>query len=385
MKFPMRRFFLLEPDVHFLNHGSYGATPRPVFADYQAWQLRVERQPVQFFGRDLVGLMQEARAALAAYLATEADHLVYVPNATFAVNIIARSLALQPGDEILTCDHEYGACVNAWEYSAAQRGATVVRRAVPVPVTDTAAVVDAIWQGVTPRTRVIFLSHITSPTALILPIAEIGRRARDAGIFTVIDGAHAPGQIPLDLTALPIDFYLGNAHKWLCSPKGAAFLHAQPHVQDLLEPLVVGWGWGPQKALDYGNPFLERLQFLGTNDFSSYLAVPAAIRFQQEHDWDAQRARCHDLLHAAITEIAARSGRPLIYPDDSWYMQMAVAPLPDIDDPVAFRTRLIEKYRVEVPVGQWQGHTQVRISVQAYNTQADLDALIQALACELEI
>lgn len=381
----MRRFYLLDPDVHFLNHGSYGATPRPVFADYHAWQLRMERQPVQFFGRDLTGLLKEARDLLATYLGTDGDNLVYVPNATFGVNIIARSIALQPGDEILTCDHEYGACVNAWEYSAAQRGATVVRRSVPVPVVDTASVVDAIWQGVTPNTRVIFLSHITSPTALILPIEEIGRRAREAGIYTVIDGAHAPGQLPLNLTDMPVDFYLGNAHKWLSSPKGAAFLHADPRVQDIIEPLVVGWGWGPQKSINFGSPFLERLQFLGTNDLSAYLAVPAAIRFQEEHDWAQQRARCHALLRATITEIAARSGQPLIYPDDSWYVQMAVAPLPDIADSQEFRLRLVEQYRVEVPVFPWEGHSQVRISVQAYNTQEDLDALLHALACELGI
>lgn len=379
----MRRFYLLDPDVHFLNHGSYGATPRPVFADYHAWQLRMERQPVQFFGRDLAGLFQEARAALAAYLNTQPQNLVYVPNATFGVNIIARSLNLQPGDEILTCDHEYGACLNAWEFSAGQRGATVVRRPLELPIQDAEQLVEAFWHGVTPQTRVIFLSHITSPTALILPIEEIGRRARAAGILTVVDGAHAPGQIPLDLTELPIDFYLGNGHKWLSSPKGAAFLHAQPQVQDLVEPLVVGWGWGPQKGLDLGSPFLDRLQFLGTNDLSAYLAVPAAIRFQEEHDWPQQRIRCHALLRGAIHEIAERSGLPLLYPDDSWYVQMAVAPLPDIEAPRDFARHLVETYRVEVPISHWQGRTQMRISVQAYNTQEDLDALLHALACEL--
>ncbi len=209
--------FMLRPDVTFLNHGSFGACPRPVFETYQCWQRELELEPVEFLGRRVPGLLREARQVLAEYVGVQPGTLVFVPNATFGVNIVARSLELAPGDEVLGTDHEYGAAEHAWQFSCGKRGATYIRQPIPLPVSDASDVIDALWAGVTDRTRVIFLSHITSPTAIIFPIAEICRRARAAGIMTVIDGAHAPGQIPLDLAAIDPDFYTGNCHKWLCS------------------------------------------------------------------------------------------------------------------------------------------------------------------------
>ncbi|MBU0496050.1 MAG: aminotransferase class V-fold PLP-dependent enzyme [Chloroflexi bacterium] len=208
----LRDLFLLRPDVIFFNHGSFGACPRPVFEAYQAWQLELERQPVEFLGRRHAALMHEARAALEAFVGAAADDLVYIPNATTGVNIVARSLPLAPGDEVLTTDHEYGAMDRTWRFVCGQRGTRYVRQPVPLPITSVEQVVDAIWAGVTPHTRVLFLSHITSPTAVTLPVTELVHRAREAGLITVIDGAHAPGQVPLDLTALGVDFYLANCH-----------------------------------------------------------------------------------------------------------------------------------------------------------------------------
>ncbi|MBN1661062.1 MAG: aminotransferase class V-fold PLP-dependent enzyme, partial [Anaerolineae bacterium] len=243
----IRDLFLLQPDVVFLNHGSFGACPRSVFEVYQRWQLELERQPVEFLGRRAPELMRAARQALGSYLGAEADDLVYVPNATTGLNAVARALPLLPGDEVLATDHEYGALDRTWRFVCARRGARYVNQPVPLPVESAEQVVEAIWGGVTERTRVLFLSHITSPTALILPVEALVRRARSAGILTVIDGAHVPGQTPLDLEALGADFYSGNCHKWLCSPKGAGFLYARREVQNLLEPLVVSWGWQPEE------------------------------------------------------------------------------------------------------------------------------------------
>ena len=230
MTLPFRDEFLLDPDVVFLNHGSFGATPRPVFETYQDWQRRLEWQPVQFLGTDIAAYLAEARRALGRYLNVAADDLVYVPNATFGVNVVARSLRLEPGDEVLATDHEYGACENAWLFMGRERGFRYVRQPIPLPLSSAADVMEQFWAGVTPRTKVIFLSHITSPTAMRLPVEAICERARAAGILTVIDGAHAPGQIPLDLTTVGADFYAGNCHKWLCAPKGAGFLFARPEV-----------------------------------------------------------------------------------------------------------------------------------------------------------
>jgi isopenicillin-N epimerase len=231
--------YLLDPHIIFLNHGSFGATPREVMMAYQEWQLRLENQPVQFMTRELLPALQHARQILGEHLNADADDLVYIPNATYGLNIIARSLQLEPGDEILTTDHEYGACENVWNCIGQKNGSVFVKQSIPLPMASPAEIADHFWQGVTPRTRVIFISHITSPTALRLPVEIICKRARAAGILTIIDGAHAPGQISLDLTDINPDFYIGNCHKWLQSPKGAGFLYAQRAIQTLLEPLVI--------------------------------------------------------------------------------------------------------------------------------------------------
>lgn len=210
----MKTQFLLDPDVVFLNHGSFGATPRPVFKAYQQWQLHMERQPVQFFITEIADHFANARQSLAAFLQAGSNDLVFVPNATFGVNIVARSLLLGPGDEVLTTNHEYGACENVWRFLSQKQGFSYRQQSIPLPLPNDEAIVDLLWQGVTEKTKVIFLSHITSSTAVRFPVQEICQRAREAGILTVVDGAHAPGQIPLNLTQIGADFYTGNCHKW---------------------------------------------------------------------------------------------------------------------------------------------------------------------------
>ena len=377
----LRQEFLLDPDVIFLNHGSFGATPRPVFESYQVWQRRLEWQPVQFLGTDIAAYLAEARQALGSYLNVAADDLVYVPNATFGVNVVARSLQLGPGDEVLATDHEYGACENAWLFMSRERGFRYARQPIPLPLASAADVVEQFWAGVTPQTKVIFLSHITSPTAMRLPVEAICARARAAGILTVIDGAHAPGQISLDLTAMGADFYTGNCHKWLCAPKGAGFLFARPEVQHLVEPLIIGWGWGEGRTFTFGSDYLDYLQYPGTNDYAAYLAVPAAIAFQAQHDWEVIRAGCRALVERAIGRINGLTGLPLLYPEPvgDAYSQMAIAALPDSIDLTVMKKRLIEEFRVEIPLIRWNGRQFIRISIQGYNDENDIDALLAAL------
>jgi len=209
----LKDYFLLNPDIVFLNHGSFGATPKPVFEAYQSWQLRLERQPVLFLGRELDGLLKVSRRALGKYLNADADDLVYIPNATHGVNIIAHSLDLKPGDEILTTDHEYGACDYTWDFICGKTGAKYIHQPIPLPVHSEEEIADQIWLGVTPRTKAVYLSHITSPTALRLPVEQICQHAREAGILTIVDAAHPPGQIPVDLQALGADIVFGNCHK----------------------------------------------------------------------------------------------------------------------------------------------------------------------------
>jgi len=371
---------LLDPDIVFLNHGSFGATPRPVFDVYQEWQRRLEGQPVQFIGRDLTDHFLQARSVLGDYLNVPAADLAFIPNATTGINIVVRSLPLKPGDEILTTDHEYGACLNALAFVCRETGATVVQRSIPLPAASQEEIVDHLWQGVTPCTRLIYLSHITSATALCLPVDVICQRAREHGIMTLVDGAHAPGQVPLNLSEMGPDFYTGNCHKWLSAPKGSAFLYVRPEHQLVIEPLVVSWGWGDESTLDFGSPFLNCLQWGGTLDASAYLSVPAAIQFQQERDWPVVRERCHNLVREAVYRVSDLTGLPPLYADgDGLYHQMATMPLPPGTDLPALKTQLYDDYRIEIPTVDWQNHPFIRISIQGYNSAGDVDALVSAL------
>ncbi len=374
----LRSQFLLDPDAVFLNHGSFGACPKPVFDVYQRWQRELERQPVRFFQRRIVELMAEARAALASYLNCGADEVVYFPNPTTAVNMVARSLELRPGDEILSTDHEYGALDRTWRFLCQKAGASYIRRPIPLPVSAPQDVVEAVWSGVTERTRAVFISHLTSPTALIFPVAEICRQARAAGLLTLVDGAHAPGQLALDLTEVGADLYTGACHKWLCAPKGSAFLYARREIQSTLEPLIVSWGWEAENPSD--STFIDHHEWQGTRDMAAFLAVPDAIRFQRDHDWDAVRSRCHALARESRRRVHALTGLAPICPDTAgWYAQMYSATLPELDVKEAQRF-LRDVHQVEVPVFRWDDTPMLRVSVQAYNREQDLDTLLAGLA-----
>lgn len=373
MSAALRDLFLLDPSVIFLNHGSFGACPEPVFRVYQDWQRELERQPVEFLGRRADVLLDAARAPLAAYLGADLDEIIFVTNATIGLNQVARSLLLQPGDEILTSDHEYGALDYTWDFIASKAGAKVVRQTVPLPLNCAEDFIEAIWAGVTPRTRVLFLSHITSPTALIFPLEELCRRARAAGILSIVDGAHVPGQLDVNLHALGADFYSGNLHKWLCAPKGSAFLYARREHHTWLEPLVISWGW------HYGSSFVTQNQWQGTRDLAPFLSVPAAIEFQRAHDWPEIRRACHALARQTYQRITALTGlEPLSADSDQWFAQMVALPLPACDAEV-LKARLYDEYRIEVPVTRQGQRLCLRVSLQAYNSQADVDALLVAL------
>lgn len=386
----MREHFLLDPTLTFLNHGSFGACPREVLQAQQRWQAEMEANPVEFLGRRSAELLAQARAALGTYLGAHPDHLAFVPNATTGVNTVARSLDLQPGDEILTTDHEYGACDATWQWVCERTGATYRRVEIPLPfVRDEFA--DRVLEQIGPRTRLIFLSHITSTTALLFPVQAVCQGARERGVMTLIDGAHAPGQIDLKLDALGADFYTGNGHKWMCGPKGSAFLHARPEHHARLQAPVVSWGYvaeglGGHSGFDAytGSGVLQRrLQWQGTRDLSAWLALPAAIEFQRRHDWPALRSRGHRMAVAVMHELRTRWALQPIAPDED-FVQMAAIPVPhrSPQEAEALRRRLFDDSRIEVPVTQHAGHTFVRVSVQGYTTAADLQALKDAPALQ---
>ena len=374
----LKEYFLLDPEVTYLNHAAYGATPKPVFESFQRWQLQLEREPVDFLSRHFSERLAYSRSVLADYVGTERDNLVYVANGTTGLNIIAQGLALHPGDEVLTSDHEHGGIDRLWRYLMKKKGFTYVPREIPLPVTTHADFVEHFWQGVTGNTKVILLSHFTSPTSLIFPVKEICRRARAAGILTVIDGSHVPGQIPLAIDEIDPDFYVGILHKWVCAPKGCAFLYARPSVQLTIDPLIVSWGWEPR------NPgpsrFVEYHEWQGSRDISEYLAVPDAIAFQAEHNWDRVRLECRELARFAQQEVTKLSGVPPYHVDGSeWSGQVVCAQLPRDVNPDKLRDRLRFEYQIDVPVDVFHGWPRMRISIQGYNTYADVERLIYAL------
>lgn len=376
----MRDLFLLDPEVCFLNHGSYGACPAVVFAAYQDWQRQLERQPVAFMEpRHQAALNRGVRQALAAELGTEADDLVGMVNATEGLNIVLLGLELAPGDEIVTSDHEYAAMDKTLAVLCARTGAVVRRVTVPLPLISESAFADTVLAALTARTRVLFLSHITSPTALRLPLERVVAEARARGILTVIDGAHGPGQGPLDLGALGADAYAGNCHKWLLAPKGAAFLHVRPEHQAGIRPRIISHGWEPDGRAPFGtSAFLDRLEFQGTRDRAAWFAVPAALAFRAAHDWERVIARCAELIGETAERIAALSGyKPLASPVFR-AAQMVTLEVPPGEAP-GLHDRLLAEFGIEIPCLAWSGRRFVRLSVQGYTTRADCDRLVAAL------
>ncbi len=351
----MRSLFLLDPSIVFLNHGSFGACPRPVFEHYQELQRELERQPVEFLAleRRFPALYEEALAALAVFVGADPSRLAFTTNASSALNAVARSLALRPGDEVLSGDAEYGGMTILWDHVAARAGARIVRR----PFAD-------LEPG--PRTRVLFCSHVEWTTGRVNDVARICALAREHGALSVVDGAHAPGQLELDLDALGADVYVGNCHKWMCSPKGAGFVYARPEAQLLFDPLVVSWDFADEA------PFSVRHRWQGTRDPAALLAVPAAIRFLEEHDWAAVRDRCHTLLAGADLGLEPLTGD---------FAQMLGFRIHH-PDPASLKQRLFDDHRIEVPVFETPHGWVLRVSVQGYNDRSDLDALAAALtAC----
>ncbi|MBA4175796.1 MAG: aminotransferase [Leptothrix sp. (in: Bacteria)] len=380
----MRDLFLLDPDLVFLNHGSFGACPKDVLEAQHRWQLAMERNPVAFLGRRSADLLAQARAALGQALGARGDDLVFIPNSTTGVNVVAQSLPLRAGDEVLTTNLEYGACDAAWRRVCARHGAHYRAVEMTLPY-ERETLVERLMAAVTPRTRMLFVSHVTSTTALILPVAQICAAARERGIATLVDGAHAPGQIALDLDAIGADFYVGNCHKWLCAPKGSGFLHAKPEHHEMLDASVISWGYAAGTGGHSGfdaylgrSTFERRLQWQGTRDITPWLAVPAAIDFQQRHDWPSVRARCHEQASHALHALTRRHGLAPLAQDDDW-AQMVAIPVPP-QDPEALRSRLYRESGIEVPVTLHAGRVFVRVSVQGYNTPQEIERLLAAPA-----
>ncbi len=382
--------WILDPAVRHLNHGSFGATPRAVLDAQSALRERMERNLMQFFVRDWEPRFDAARAALGAFLGASGDDLAAIPNATAGVNTALRALRLAPGDELLVTDHEYNACANALQAVADAAGARVVVVAVPYPLRDASEVVEAIMARVTDRTRLALVDHVTSQTALVLPVERIVRELRARGVEVLVDGAHAPGMVPLDLDALGAAFYTGNLHKWVCAPKGAAFLHVRRDLQPRVHPLAISHGANSTRV-DRSRFRLE-FDWTGTDDPTPFLVVPDALRVMGAMlpgGWDELRARNRALALYGRDVLCHSLGVSPPAPD-AMIGSMATVPLPASlvrapstrepeMDPLQWE--LLRAHRVEVPIIPWPDmeHRLVRVSAQRYNRRDEYDALAAAL------
>ncbi len=364
----------LDPAVAYLNHGAVGVTPNAVLAAQAAWRARMERNPLRFMTRDLPEALRGASAALASYIGAQGKDLVFVANATAGVNAVLRSLDFRAGDEILLTSLGYGAVAKAARYAAARSGARIVEAAITLPLDDLASVVQAVAARLGPHTRLAVFDHIASSSALVLPVAELTQLAHSAGARVLIDGAHAPGQVPLDLPAIGADWYVGNCHKWLLAPRGCGFLWASPEAQALVHPLTISHG--------YGAGFLAEFDWTGTRDPTPFLAVPAAIACHERFGGAALMARNDALARDAARLLADRwsteSGRP-----ESAFAAMRTVRLPlgdaaTPDEALMLRRRLSDERRIEVAVIAQPGPLWLRISAQAYNEIADYERLAAA-------
>jgi isopenicillin-N epimerase len=388
-----RAQMILDPTVTMLNTGSFGPLPRPVFDRATELRLRLAAGPTDFFVRQAPPLLWEAREQTAAVLGVEPHRLVFTTNVSAAINLVASGLRISSPGEILMSDHEYGAMIWCWQRAGQRQGLSIKTFALPTMTANPEEIVAAAVRAITPRTRLLFFSHVLSPTGLILPAKQLCAEARKRGVITVVDGAHAPAMIPLSLQDIGADFYAANLHKWLLAPSGAGFLAIGPGNEDRLQPLHVSWGYyadkyplgdvlksvGPDERDNYGStPRVRFLEFEGTRDICPWLAVPSAIEFQTKLGWDQVRGRIAELAaytRQAIGKIGLKLATPA---EPGLHGAMTAFELPTGVDAGKLRKELWDR-RIEIPVIERPERLLVRVSHHFYTTEGEIDRLVEVL------
>lgn len=373
----IRSQFLLNSNITHLNHGSFGACPKPIFEDYQKWQLELEKSTVNFFARKGPELLFNSRKALSSFIGCHANDVVYVTNPSYAINIVAKSFPLQENDEILATDIEYATMDRTWNYYCKKAGAKYVRSRITLPVTSKEQIVEEFFKGLTPNTKAIFISHITSSSALILPVKEICTKAKELGLITIVDGAHVPGQLPLDLSTLQADIYTGACHKWLLTPKGSSFLYVKPRLQDMFDPLLISWGYESDYPSE--SKFIDYHQLQGTRDFSAFLTIPKALEFRQKFDWDTVLVSARKISQDNYIHFAEAANGTMLCPISNDFLGQMCSLAINCNDAAGLGLLLYNKYKIETATFPYANKALIRYSFQGYNTQKDLDKLFNAL------
>lgn len=373
----MKSQFLLEPSITFLNHGSFGSSPKPIFDEFQRFQRELESDPVQFIQKKLPEYLKMAKAPLAQFIGCNQEDFFFVPNPTVAINTIMRSLTLQPGDEILATNHEYGAMDRTWNFYSKKSGAKYIRQNISLPIVSKEQIIEEFWKGYNSNTKVVFLNHISSSTALIFPVKEICDKAQELGLITIVDGAHVPGHIDLNITALNPDFYTGTLHKWMLAPKGSSFLYVKKEFQADIEPLVVSWGY--ESLAPSESQFLDYHEYQGTNDHSAFLCTPKVIEFLAQNNWAAKSKACKQIVFDNYQRFCdLLKTQPLAPITEEFLGQMASIPV-KTSKPAELKDLLYDQYKIQIPVMPLNGNVYLRYSINAYNSQEDLDVLYKAL------
>ena len=373
----MKSQFLLDPHITFLNHGSFGACPKPIFEEFQRFQLELETEPVDFIQRKQPKYLKTARESLAKFVGCRAEDLFFTSNPTFAINVIMRSIKLNPGDEILATNHEYGAMDRTWNFYCKKSGAKYIRQNISLPIVSKEQMIAEFWKGYNQNTKVIFLNQMSSATALIFPVKEICDKAKELGLITIVDGAHVPGHIDLNITDLNPDYYTATLHKWMLAPKGSSFLYVKPELQNELEPLVVSWGY--ESVAPGESQFLDYHELQGTRDVSAFLCTPKVVEFLEQNNWKAVSKACKQIVFNNYQRFCDLLNTKPLSPITAEFLgQMASVPV-NTKKPAELKEILYSKYKIQVPVMPLNDKIYIRFSINAYNSQEDLDILYSAL------
>ena len=381
----LKKLFMLDPSITYLNHGSFGACPEPIFKNLIEWQKKLEFEPVKHLAYDIYPLLEKSRKALSDFVDCHMDDVVFTPNPSTGLNTVIKSLDLKENDEILSTNHEYGALDKTWSFICKKTRAKYIQQNIKLPLTSNKDFISEFTAGITDKTKVIFMSHVTSSTALIFPIKDICKIAKEKGILCIIDGAHAPAYINLSIKDIDPDVYVGACHKWMCSPKGVSFLYVKKQFQSKIDPLVISWGYESQgTSLLPGNndktykQFINYHQWQGTNDISAYLTIPNTINFLKEHNWLEVSKKCKKMNIWARDEInKLLSKKPLC--SEKFLGQMSSIYLDFKDNAIKEQTNFYEKFKIQAPFIDWNNKTFIRISIQAYNNEQDIDKLLNAI------
>jgi len=370
-----KSLFLLDKETIHLNHGSFGACPKPIFDALVSWQKKLEFNPTKFLAFDIFVHLEKSRESLSEYINCDKNDIVFFPNPSTALNTVIKSLDLKKDDEILTTNHEYGALDKTWNFICKNTGAKYIKQNIKLPLKSKNEFINTFIQGINKNTKVIFISHITSSTGLIFPAEELCQIARENNIFCIIDGAHVPAHIDLDIKKLNPDIYTGACHKWMCAPKGTAFLYAKKNIQDDINPLVVSWGYdaeipGVSKYLDYH-------QWQGTNDPSPYLTVPDVIAFLKEYNWKDVSLNCRK-INIEARKLVNKTLNKMPISEDEFIGQMSAIEI-KCTDSIQLIKKIYEDFKIVVPIVKWENKMLLRFSIQAYNSMEDIEKLIFAM------